>query len=234
MRDGSKYAGDFEGGEITGKGVKKFSNGKLYQGDFLEGEMHGAGLLQYNTEAKGEQDRTYDGEFHLNSREGQGVLTKASGDVISGTFRGNQPTGEAQVHFGSGDVYTGELIKGVMTGQGLLECTNSKTYEGQFEEGKLHGEGKFSIHGGTYCLSGAYCEGVPEMIANKYLVKVESPVEEKEEPVAGKGGKAAPAKAPAAIPETTTESLNAVKISIDVKNPDETKRLLALSIMVVF
>jgi len=55
MRDGTAYTGDFNDGEITGKGVKTYpSDHKLsqYLGDFKEGEMHGNGLLIYNTNLK--------------------------------------------------------------------------------------------------------------------------------------------------------------------------------------
>jgi hypothetical protein len=82
MRDGTKIVGDFNGGEITGQGVKQWTDGRVYQGDFQDGEMHGNGTLFYNPEKKGEVDRQYKGEFHLNSREGEGVLTKLNGDVI--------------------------------------------------------------------------------------------------------------------------------------------------------
>jgi hypothetical protein len=37
----TKYTGDFQNGEITGKGVKSSGTGKYYEGEFLEGEMHG-------------------------------------------------------------------------------------------------------------------------------------------------------------------------------------------------
>mgnify|MGYP000512764745 FL=1 len=48
--------------------------------------MHGVGCLVYSKEVKDEKDLSYEGQFHLNSREGQGVLTKRNGDVYTGTF----------------------------------------------------------------------------------------------------------------------------------------------------
>jgi hypothetical protein len=41
--------GEFSNGEITGFGVKKWSDGKVYRGQFLEGEMHGSGSIVYNS-----------------------------------------------------------------------------------------------------------------------------------------------------------------------------------------
>lgn len=92
MRDGSKYSGDFKDGEITGTGLKTWTDGRVYKGEFMEGEMHGSGVLLYS-ESKIVKDQKYEGQFHLNSREGQGILTKKSGDIFEGTFSGNHPSG---------------------------------------------------------------------------------------------------------------------------------------------
>ena len=56
----------------------------------------------------------------MNSREGQGVLSKRNGDIYEGNFVGNHPNGENTIHFASGDTYEGEVIRGVMTGNGFL------------------------------------------------------------------------------------------------------------------
>jgi hypothetical protein len=48
MRDGSKYSGDFNDGEITGFGLKTWVDGKVFKGQFKEGEMHGQGVLLYS------------------------------------------------------------------------------------------------------------------------------------------------------------------------------------------
>lgn len=48
-------------------------------------------------------DKVYEGQFHLNTRQGKGILTKKNGDVITGNFENNWPTGEAEISFGSGD-----------------------------------------------------------------------------------------------------------------------------------
>ena len=128
MRDGSKYTGMFQNGEITGCGIKVCSNGKVYEGEFLEGEMHGHGFLQYNTEARGETDLSYEGQFHLNSREGQGILKKKNGDHYKGTFRANQPNGETEIFFHQGDYYKGEVVRGVMTGRGYLAKTDHTSF----------------------------------------------------------------------------------------------------------
>ena len=48
-------------------------------------------------------------------------------------------------------------------------------YKGEFKEGKLHGEGEFFVEDGTYKLAGEYNEGIPEIEASGYTMKVISP-----------------------------------------------------------
>lgn len=175
-----------------------------------------------------QKDKTYQGQFHLNSREGQGVLTKKNGDVYEGTFVGNHPNGKTKIHFAHGDNYDGEVIRGVMTGKGFLECMNGDCFTGDFKEGKLHGEGKFFVKDGSYSIEGKYTEGVPEYEANKYLFNLASPIEEEEDPKAKKDAK----KPPTPIEEEKPEG-NAIKISIDVCNPDESKKLVSFSLRIV-
>lgn len=40
-------------------------------------------MLVYN-DSKVQKDQQYEGQFHLNSREGNGVLTKKNGDIYDG------------------------------------------------------------------------------------------------------------------------------------------------------
>lgn len=51
MRDGSRYTGQFDNGEITGHGIKQWADGRVYKGEFFEGELHGQGILFYNTDS---------------------------------------------------------------------------------------------------------------------------------------------------------------------------------------
>jgi len=53
-------------------------------------------------------------------------------------------------------------------------------------DGKLNGQGKFFIKNGTFSLESNYSMGEAEFEAHKYLFKVISPVEEDEDPKAGK------------------------------------------------
>ena len=69
MKDGSRYEGEFEGGEITGKGERHYPDGSVYVGQFLSGEKHGYGEIHY---AKTKE--WYKGEWNLNVRQGHGTF----------------------------------------------------------------------------------------------------------------------------------------------------------------
>ena len=49
MRDGSSYSGDFQNGEIIGRGMRVQDDGTEYVGDFHMGEKHGYGEITYGT-----------------------------------------------------------------------------------------------------------------------------------------------------------------------------------------
>ena len=68
MRDGSRYEGAFDNGEITGKGEKTQTDGTVYKGDFVQGEKHGYGEIVYGG------GEWYKGEWSFNVRQGQGTL----------------------------------------------------------------------------------------------------------------------------------------------------------------
>lgn len=166
--------------------------------------MNGHGMMIYS-DSKGEKDSSYQGQFHLNSREGSGVLTKKNGDVFTGDFKNNHPNGEVVIECANGDRYEGEVSRGIITGNGLLQCTGNKSYKGTFKEGKLNGDGTFYVEGGTYSLSGGYTDGVASKNPLKYNVEVTSPVEEEEDTK----GKKDPKKGGA---ETEREGGNEIKV----------------------
>ena len=100
-----------------------------------------------------------------------------------------------------------------------------------FEEGLLHGQGEFSVTGGTYSLAGQFVHGVAEIEPSKYLLTVVSPEEEEEDPKAKKDNKKPPANQSMEEIEGTG---NAVKIAIDTTNPVAEKRVLCLSLNIVY
>jgi len=65
MKDGTYYEGNFQEGEINGKGERRYPDGSIYKGEFKSGERHGYGDIQYTKTGE-----WYKGEWHLNMRQG--------------------------------------------------------------------------------------------------------------------------------------------------------------------
>ncbi len=73
-REGAKYSGMFEDGQINGHGKKTKPNSLWsYEGMWQKGQRHGQGKF---TSALG--DETFEGEFVNNSIRGQGSLGSAT------------------------------------------------------------------------------------------------------------------------------------------------------------
>lgn len=95
----------------------------------------------------------------------------------------------------------------------------------------MDGEGTFFIEGTTYSLNSTWKMGEPEYRANTYTTQITSPVEDqKEQPKDAKGKP--PAKG-VPVQEENTGS-NELKVAIDVKNPDESKRVLSIEIEIKY
>mmetsp|Transcript_12357 Transcript_12357/g.17169 ORF Transcript_12357/g.17169 Transcript_12357/m.17169 type:complete len:574 (-) Transcript_12357:50-1771(-) len=96
------YVGEFKNGQITGKGIRKYADGRVYKGDFFEGLMHGQGTLQ---DTHGE----YSGSFNENYKEGQGWQRWKNGDEYEGEFRQGYPSGKGRYLTSSGELsYEGQ------------------------------------------------------------------------------------------------------------------------------
>lgn len=90
--------------------------------------MHGTGTLFYNPDKPREVDMKYEGQFHLNLRHGEGILTKLNGDVVQGSFQNNWPNGETEIFFSNGDYYRGEVVKNNIVGNGYLKCADGQSF----------------------------------------------------------------------------------------------------------
>lgn len=65
MSDGSFYEGEFNNGEISGSGVRKWtSTGNIYEGEFFRGELTGKGTMKYSNGS------IYEGDWYENMRQG--------------------------------------------------------------------------------------------------------------------------------------------------------------------
>ena len=159
------YAGQFEGDEMTGEGVRRYADGSVYSGAFVLGERHGQGRMVYAK--KGEW---YQGEWEDNRRHGAGTWNRADGSVFEGGFVHHKPQGlgtltlprpedgdagtdpvvvrgpfkadlkvygKGSLELANGTMFEGDLVASLPQGQGVqMDATTGVTFEGTFESGQ--------------------------------------------------------------------------------------------------
>jgi hypothetical protein len=194
----STYTGAFTDGEITGRGTRKWDDGREYTGDWELGEQHGKGRW---TAASGKD--VYEGEFAHNCRHGRGTLRfedKGTGAqcTYKGGFAAHKFHGDGSFLKGGDFVLEGVFNKGVVHQTGTITWHKRATLNGTFEDGLPHGPGHYAAADGSYEYLGQFARGLPK---TGYGCKVSASVDAsrvpKPEDVGGKGGKgkkAAPKK----------------------------------------
>lgn len=79
-KDGTKYTGDFKGGQPHGKGTIVWTTGQTYTGDFLHGQMTGYGTFKFI------DGTIYTGNLHNGKPHGQGTMQYSNGSVYTGNW----------------------------------------------------------------------------------------------------------------------------------------------------
>lgn len=90
---GDIYIGEFNEGEITGKGLYKWNTGEQYEGNFIKGIKHGNGKYKW---PDGSQ---YIGEYQNGIREGKAKYIWEDGRVFKGMFKDGKPDGKGTITF---------------------------------------------------------------------------------------------------------------------------------------
>lgn len=93
LQYGDIYEGEFNMGEITGKGKYIWSNKEIYEGDFLNGIKHGKGIYKWP------DGMIYEGDYIQGIREGKGKYKWKDGRVFEGKFRNGKPDGKGKLTF---------------------------------------------------------------------------------------------------------------------------------------
>eukprot|EP00795_Rhopilema_esculentum_P011224 gene11224-21408_t len=164
MKDGGYYEGQFENGEMSGSGQRKWTiNGNTFEGDFMKGELHGNGVMKYG------DGSVYEGEWKENRREGEGILTDANGTVYKGSFYKNREHGDGLEVLRNGQTYNGSWVFGSKQGHGIMKFCDGSVYEGQWRSNMFNGEGSY-VHcsGATY--NGMWINGRPEVDATEIYI----------------------------------------------------------------
>ena len=105
LENGDVYEGEFNRGEITGKGLYIWANKQQYEGDFVNGIKHGRGIYKWPDETE------YEGDYNNGIREGFGKYKWKDGRVFEGMFKGGKPNGKGKLTF-KGKTIICEYING--------------------------------------------------------------------------------------------------------------------------
>ena len=145
-----KFVGTFKKGEINGPGKKTWKNSLEYEGNFTKGKKDGHGkLIWHNTEGiinvkifegnfkddkicdgkgsliwgvENKEKNKYEGDFKNCNFDGQGKLTKITGEKYEGGFHNNKYHGKGKLTKEDGEVYQGNFNMEVYDGEGDLLC----------------------------------------------------------------------------------------------------------------
>lgn len=156
---GFKYTGEYQDGNMHGKGNLTFASGDNYEGEFADNKPHGKGVYKF---ANGD---SYIGEMKAGLLTGRGLFTTRDGDTIDGQFTDGKASGKGIYKFASGDRYEGELVQGQLTGKGVYFAASGDRIEGNFVNGRPEGgiyhfangdRYQGEMQGGTLTGRGAY------------------------------------------------------------------------------
>jgi len=170
--DGAKYVGEFENGNLHGKGtfINQDCNGSEfaeYVGDYKYGEPHGQGRFtlcdgdQYigelkNGERHGQGTHTsrrlglkYVGEWENSKKHGQGTFTTDLGYKYIGQWENDEEHGLGTKTYASGSQYTGNFENGKKHGQGKYTFSDGSQYIGEYENDAMQGQGTFTFADGV-------------------------------------------------------------------------------------
>jgi hypothetical protein len=109
-----RYSGSWVGDKFGGVGELEYSNGDFYSGNFFNGERSGKGKMGY----KDCGWKSYDGDFYLGLKHGEGVEVYCNEENYSGEFRSNKKDGSGVYTFANGDVYSGNFENEMKCGDG--------------------------------------------------------------------------------------------------------------------
>jgi hypothetical protein len=125
-----EYHGQWQYGEMSGKGTLHTSCGTMYSGDFFAGNMEGKGTITFITKDQ------YVGAFKNSMFDGLGCYTWSTGTSLSGLFEKNYCNRVGKKTYPGGQVYVGELKLDLEHGKGVY-LDGKQRLLGLWENGKI-------------------------------------------------------------------------------------------------
>ena len=133
--DGKVYEGDWKDDKRHGRGVCRYASGNLYDGDYKDDKRHGGGMYRYASGA------VYEGDWTDDKRHGRGVFRYIDSSVYEGDYKDDNRHGQGVYRYANGDVYEGDFKDGKIHGRGVNRYASGDVYEGDYKDGQMHGQG---------------------------------------------------------------------------------------------
>lgn len=137
------YRGQWQFGEMSGKGTLTTSCGSVFSGEFHAGNMEGRGTITFITNDQ------YTGEFKDSMFNGLGCYTWSSGVTLTGVFENNLCSKVGKKTYTNGLVYIGEFFEDLEHGRGVLTDPSGTRIVGVWNNGRLEEELVEMIVSGT-------------------------------------------------------------------------------------
>jgi len=128
------YRGQWQFGEMSGKGTLTTSTGSVYSGEFHAGNMEGRGSMTFITNDQ------YVGEFKESMFNGLGTYMWSCGTVLVGVFENNFCNKVGKKTYPNGQVYVGEMLEDQEHGRGVLTDQQGTRIVGFWAHGNLSEE----------------------------------------------------------------------------------------------
>lgn len=91
------YSGQFCYDKMDGQGTYRFTDGRVFTGEWQGGQMHGKGEMMWANNSK------YVGGFERNVRSGQGTFTWPDGRVFTGLWRNGKQAQSSETEARAGE-----------------------------------------------------------------------------------------------------------------------------------
>lgn len=148
--DRTKYCGEFDYGNMSGKGTIYYGNElekkTKYSGEWKDGLYHGHGELLYGASSNIE---SYNGGFHKGKFHNFGYLRFRNGTYYKGSFSHGLRDGQGKRTWQGGNWFEGEWRHGLMLHGYYFDASKRSEYVGSFDRDKKNGFGTETWHSPT-------------------------------------------------------------------------------------